>query len=125
MFRKAVLPVILAAAWIGVSEFARNELLFKSYWTRHYAGLGLVFPSGPIHGALWGVWSLLFAAAVFVIAKKFTLLQTAALAWFVGFALMWVVLGNLGVLPYGLLLFAVPLSLLEAFLAAVIVKKSS
>jgi hypothetical protein len=125
MSRKAVLPVILAAAWIGVSEFARNELLFKSYWTEHYANIGLVFPDKPVNGALWGLWSLLFAVAVYVLAKKFSLLQTAALAWFVGFVLMWVVLGNLGVLPFGLLLFAVPLSLLEAFLAAFIVKKSS
>ena len=36
---------------------------------------------------------------------------------------MWIVIGNLGVLPYGLLAFAVPLSLLEAFVAALIVKK--
>ena len=36
---------------------------------------------------------------------------------------MWVVIGNLGVLPYGLLLYALPLSLLEAFLAALIIKK--
>lgn len=123
MIKNILRPVILAAAWIGVSEFARNELLFKSYWTEHYAGLGLVFPSQPINGAMWGVWSILFAAAVFVIAKKFPLLQTAALAWFVGFVLMWVAIGNLGVLPYESLFFAVPLSLLEAFVAAVIVKK--
>ena len=57
------------------------------------------------------------------IAKKFTLVQTALLAWFVGFVFMWIVIGNLGVLPYGLLAFAIPLSLLEAFVAALIVKK--
>jgi hypothetical protein len=47
------------------------------------------------------------------------------LAWLVGFALMWVVIGNLGVLPKGILYFAVPLSLLEAFLAVIIIKKFS
>jgi ABC-type Co2+ transport system permease subunit len=61
--------------------------------------------------------------AIYLIAKKFTLVQTALLAWFVGFVLMWVVTANLGVLPYGVLPLAIPLSLLEAFVAALIVKR--
>jgi hypothetical protein len=36
---------------------------------------------------------------------------------------MWVTIGNLGVLPFGLLYFAVPLSLLEAFIASFIIHK--
>jgi hypothetical protein len=38
---------------------------------------------------------------------------------------MWVVIGNLGVLPNGILLFAIPLSLLESFVASYIIKKLS
>lgn len=121
--RKTVLPVLSAAVWISVSEFVRNEFIVKSLWTKHYESLGLVFPSGPANGAVWGLWSLLFAAAIFVIAKKFTLAHTALLSWFVGFVLMWVVIGNMGVLPDGLLYAAAPLSLLEAFVASWIVKK--
>lgn len=121
--KRTVLPIVLATIWIALSEFARNQLLFKSHWVEHYAKLGLVFPAKPVNGAVWGLWSFLFAVAVFILAKKFTFIQTAALAWFIGFVLMWVVLGNLGVLPFGLLAFAVPLSMLEAFLAAFIVKK--
>jgi len=121
--RKTVLPVFLATIWISISEFARNQILFKSFWTEHYSRLGLVFPADPVNGAMWGVWSLLFAIAIFIISKKFNLWQTTFLSWFVGFVLMWVVIGNMGVLPFGLLVFAVPLSLLEAFLAVWIVKK--
>ena len=123
MMKKTALPILLATIWIGLSEFLRNQLLFKSYWTDHYAKLGLVFPEKAANGAVWGLWSLLFAAAIYVIAKKFTLVQTALLAWFAGFVLMWVVIANLGVLPYRTLPLAVPLSLLEAFVAALIVKK--
>jgi hypothetical protein len=123
--RKTVLPVFLATVWISVSEFMRNQVLFQSYWVSHYQKLGLAFPSAPINGALWGFWSLCFAVAVFIIAKKFTLLQTFLLSWFVGFVLMWITIGNLGVLPLTLLWFAVPLSLLEAFIAAWIVKKTA
>ncbi len=123
MFKKTVLPIFLATVWIGVSEFVRNEFLLKSDWTNHYAKLGLVFPSEPINGAVWGVWSLFFAIAISIISKRFTLIQTALLSWFVGFVFMWVVIGNLGVLPYGLLVFAIPLSLLESFIATTIIKK--
>ena len=121
--KKTILPILLATIWISVSEFVRNELLVKSYWTEHYKNLGLVFPSEPINGALWGLWSLFFAIVIFIISKKFSLIQTTLLSWFVGFVLMWVVIGNLGVLPMGLLYVAIPLSLLEAFLGAFIIVK--
>jgi len=35
---------------------------------------------------------------------------------------MWIIIGNMGVLPEGLLYFAVPLSLLETFFAVYIIK---
>jgi hypothetical protein len=121
--KKTVVPILLATVWIGVSEFARGSFLLRPFWVDHYAKLGLVFPEKPVNGAVWGLWSLLFAVAIYLIAKKFTLVQTALLAWFVGFVLMWVVTANLGVLPYGVLPLAIPLSLLEAFVAALIVKR--
>jgi len=123
ILKSTILPILLATIWISISEFARNEFLVKSYWTDHYKKLGLIFPSEPVNGAIWGVWSLLFAIAIFIISKKFTLWQTTLLSWFVGFVMMWVVIGNLGVLPYGLLLYAIPLSFLEAFVAVLIIKK--
>lgn len=125
LFRNTILPILLAGIWISVSEFVRNEFLIKSYWTRHYEGLGLTFPSEPVNGAVWGIWSLLFAVAIFILSKRFNLLETAFLAWFMGFVLMWLVIGNLNVLPYGILPFAIPLSLLEAFVAAWIVDRLS
>jgi hypothetical protein len=123
LIRNIIFPVLLATVWISMSEFVRNEFLVKSFWTDHYKTLGLSFPSAPVNGALWGLWSLLFAVAVFIIAKRFTLIQTTFLSWFVAFVMMWVVIGNLGVLPYGLLLFGIPLSILESFIAALIIKK--
>jgi len=119
------LPIVLATLWISISEFGRNEFLLKTYWTAHFENLGIVFPSEPINGAVWGIWSLCLAIAIFIIGKKFSLVQTTLLSWFVGFVLMWISSGNMGVLPFGLLVYAVPLSLLEAFLASYIVKKLS
>ncbi len=123
IFKLTILPVFLAFLWITVSEFVRNELLFKSYWVEHYEKLGIVFPSAPANGAVWGLWSLLLAVLIYILAKKFSYVQTCLLVWFAGFVLMWVVIGNLNVLPYGLLAFAIPLSLLEVFVAGWIVRK--
>lgn len=123
--KKAIVPVLLAAVWISISEFVRNEFVLKSYWIEHYQKLGLTFPSEPANGAVWGVWSLCFAIAIYLIAKKFSLIETTFLAWWVGFVLMWLVIGNLNVLPYGILPVAVPLSVLEAFLASYIVHRFS
>lgn len=121
--KKTILPIVLATVWISISEFVRNEFLFKSYWVNHYEKLGLVFPSEPINGAMWGVWSLFLAITIYILAKKFKMIQTALLSWFVAFVLMWIVIGNLNVLPSGLLYFVIPLSLLETVVAAWIIKR--
>jgi hypothetical protein len=122
LIKNTIFPIFLATIWISISEFVRNEYLLKSYWTKHYENMGLVFPSEPINGAVWGIWSLLFAVAIFIISKKFTMIQTTFLSWFVAFVMMWVSIGNLGVLPYGLLLFAIPLSMFESYIATLIIK---
>lgn len=122
---KVMISVSLATLWIATSEFVRNQLVFKSFWTDQYDKLGLIFPEKSINGAMWGLWSLLFAVAIYVFAQKFSLWETTLLAWLTGFVMMWVVIGNLGVLPSKLLFFAIPLSFLEAFVASWIVKKLS
>ena len=121
--KKTIIPVLLATIWISISEFVRNEFLVKSLWVNHYQSLGLTFPSAPLNGAVWGLWSLLFAISIFIISKKFSLIETTLLSWLYGFVMMWVVIGNLNVLPEGLLIYAIPLSLLEAFVASWIVKR--
>ena len=125
MIKKTLLPILLATIWISISEFVRNTFLLHNYWTEHYHNLGLTFPEQPINGAVWGIWSFCFATAIFIFSKKYTLFQTTFLSWFVGFVFMWLVVGNLGVLPFGILLIAIPLSLLEAFLATFIIFKLS
>lgn len=112
--RYAILPVILATVWIAGIEFLRNQLLFLHIWENHYAQLGLDFPGAMINGAIWGLWSLVFAAAIYVLTKRYEWYAAAAIAWVFGFVMMWIVVGNLNVLPYRLLPFAVPMSMLEA-----------
>ncbi len=116
--KSSILAVILAGFWVSASEFLRNEILLKSHWLRHYQSLGVDYPSAPLNGMIWVLWSFLFALAVYWLSRKFTLLETTLFSWFVGFVWMWLVIGNLGVLPFSILPLAIPLSLLETFLAA-------
>jgi hypothetical protein len=124
-FKNIVLPVLLATIWISLSEFARNQFWLSSYWTEHYKNMGLVFPAEMINGAIWGIWALVFSILIFFISKKYSLLHTTLITWVAGFVLMWLVIGNMNVLPFRILYFAVPLSMLEVFVAAWIITKLS
>jgi len=117
--------IVLATVWISISEFLRNEFLLKHLWVEQYQEMRLVFASEPMNGANWGLWSSCFAVGIFIISRKFSLFQTFLLSWFVGFVFMWLVVGNLGVLPFGILPVAIPLSLLETVLAVYLVNKFS
>ena len=123
--KNTLLPIFLSTLWISISEFVRNEFLLKSVWVNHYKNMGLIFPSDLVNGAMWGVWSLLFAIMIYIVSAKFSLWHTTLIAWFMGFVMMWLVLWNLDVLPLPLLVYAVPLSLLEAFLAGWIIRQTT
>lgn len=117
---RTIVAVIIAGLWVGFSEFFRNQVLLPATWAAHYKSLGLEFPSAPVNGLIWVVWSFIFAGIVYAVSRRFSVLQTTVLVWIVAFPLMWLVLWNLLVLPMSTLIFAVPLSLLECFLAAYI-----
>ena len=120
---RQVTAIALATIWISFSEFLRNQLLFKAFWTDHYTSLGLVFPQKATNGAIWGLWSLGLASLIYILAPKFTFKQTVVVTWFSGIVLMWIAIGNLGVLPVKLLVPAIPLSIIEVLVATVIVTK--
>ncbi len=123
--KNTFLAILLSTLWISISEFVRNTFLLHHHWVQHYQNLGILFPEQPINGAIWGIWSLCFAVSIYIFSRKFSLVQTALFAWFIGFVLMWLVIGNLGVLPFKILPIAIPLSLLEVFVASLIIFKLS
>ena len=117
------IAIFATGIWVNASEFFRNEILLKSHWVSHYQTLGLTFPSSPLNGLVWVTWGFLFASAIYLISRKFDLIQTTLIGWFIGFVLMWLVLWNLLVLPTAILVYAIPLSLLEVFVGAYISRK--
>jgi len=96
-----------------------QNLLFPIYYTK----MGLVFPSRPINAVVWMAWGFSFAVLIFILSKRYSLLHTTLFSWFASFFMMWLVAWNLAVLPPGILWIACPLSLLEAFIGTLIIKK--
>ncbi len=121
--KKPILAILLAGIWITVSEFLRNELLFKDYWINHYNALGLRFETLPINGLFWTLWSFILAYVVYKLLQKFSIGQTIWLTWLGAFVLMWIAAYNLQVFSWEFLIFDIPLSLLELYLATLIIKK--
>lgn len=122
MKKQNLIALLLAFVWVSLSEFLRNEWLFKELWTAHFTEKGLIFPDAPINGALWGLWSLLYVLFLSWISDKVGFLEAAVVAWITGFVFMWLVIGNLGILPFALLPYAIPLSMLETGLGLWIVR---
>lgn len=121
--KRPIVALLLSGIWISASEFLRNELLFKHYWLDKYSSLGLEFPSSMLNNALWSVWSFLLAGLILYLSSRVKLLENIIVSWIFAFVLMWIVAGNLNVLPIVLLVFAVPLSILEVAVAAMISRK--
>lgn len=120
---KNIAAIFLGMIWVSVNEFVRNQIVFIDKWEKHYSDLGITFPAQPVNGAIWGVWSLLFALGLWILLRKFSVRDTILTGWFFGFVLMWITIGNLSVLPYSILIFAVPWSLFEVAGATMIINK--
>lgn len=113
--RSTILPVFIAWIWISLCEFGRNQLWLISIWTKHYENMGLQFPTEPVNGAVWGLWALVFAILIAIISKRFSIWESTAITWSFSFVLMWLVIGNMKVLPVEILIYAIPLSLIETW----------
>lgn len=117
-----VVAVLAATLWISFFEFARNQFLLIDFWLEHFQSIPMTFPTEPINGLMWGVWSLLLALFIHRLLTKFSLFETSVIAWVAGFLMMWIVTANLHVLPYSILPFAIPLSAVEVSIAAWIIR---
>lgn len=122
---RSTIVIFLAGIWINASEFFRNQVLLNDNWIEHFQSLGMTFSSGPLNAAVWAIWGFLFAATIYFLSRRFTLIETTLLSWVMAFLMMWLVTWNLNVLPLSILVYAFPLSLLECFIGAYICDRMS
>jgi hypothetical protein len=117
---KSAWQILLVSVWINISETIRWMLYSKPKFDALYQSKGLELPSGPINMILWMIWGVIIASFIFVLARRLSLLNATMLSWLVVFGMTWIMLWNYAILPLGILWVAVPLSLLEIFIAALI-----
>jgi hypothetical protein len=115
--KRYALAVLASGTWVNLCEFLRNEVVLKGQWEGLYEELGLEFPDAPINAALWVVWGFVFSACLVTLRQKLSSTETCLVGRVMGFVLMWIVIGNLQVLPLGILPIAVPWSMVEVGLA--------
>lgn len=123
--KKSILTVLVAGIWVNISETIRWELIIKSYWIEHYKDLNLEFPIEFTNNLIWMTWGFLVALIIFILSRKFSLVQTVLISWLAVFLMLWIVLGNINILPMDILKYVIPLSLLEVFVASWICQKLS
>jgi hypothetical protein len=70
-----------------------------------------------------GCLGFLLAYVLYELLQKFSLKKSIIFTWIPSFLMMWIVIFNLQTLPLDILIFAVPLSLLEIFIAGIIINK--
>lgn len=118
IIKKIVVPILITGIWINISETFRWLLLIESFWLEKYQHLNLTFPNETINMITWMIWGFLYAIVIFVLSRRYNLLQTTLLSWIVAFVMMWIVIWNVGILPTKMLWINIPLSLFETFIGA-------
>jgi ABC-type Fe3+-siderophore transport system permease subunit len=124
-FKKSILAILLTGIWLNISGTIRWIYLIEPHWIEKYNKLKIVFPAELINNITWMIWGFMFAVLIFILSRKFNLIQTALLSWTAAYVMMWVIVWNVGVLPTGMLWINIPLSFLDAFAGALICKKLS
>ena len=120
VLKQIILPILVTGIWINISETVRWIFLIEPFWIEKYQGLGIPFPNETVNTMVWMVWGFFFATTIFLLSKKYSLVQTAVFSWVAAFVMMWMVVWNGVVLPTRILWINIPLSLLEAFVGAYI-----
>ncbi len=123
IIKQIILPIFITGIWINISETIRWLPLIEPYWLKKYEQLGIVFPKEDINLVVWIIWGFVYATIIFILSRKFTLLQTTFYSWLAVFVMTWIVLWNIGILPTEMLIYNVPLSFLETLIAAFICQK--
>ncbi len=122
-FKRTVLPILLTGIWINLAATIKWMVLIQPYWIEKYSQMGLVFPESMMNNLVWMIWGFMFASVIYVLIRKFNLVQTTLLTWFMAYIMLWVIVWNVGVLPTAMLWINVPLSFLETLAGAWICRR--
>lgn len=122
-FKKTIWQILLVSLWVNIFETLRWMLFAKPSIDMHFKAANLVLPNEPINNLLWLIWGIIIAVMIFIISKKFKVLQTTFIVWITVYVLHWIALWNMAVLPINILWLAVPLTFINVLVGALICAK--
>jgi hypothetical protein len=121
-YQKAIWQIFLVSIWINIFETLRWMLFAKPEIDMHFKAANLVLPNEPINNLLWLIWGIIIAVMIFIVSKKFKVLQTTFIVWITVYVMHWIALWNMAVLPINILWLAVPLTFINVLVGALISK---
>ena len=119
-FKKAIWQILIVSLWVNIYETLRWILFAKPDIDMHFKAANLVLPNEPINNFLWLIWGIIIAAIIFIISKKFKVLQTTFIVWIIVYVTHWIALWNMAVLPLNVLWLAVPLTFINVLVGSLI-----
>jgi len=121
--KKAIWQILLVSLWINIFETLRWILFAKPDIDMYFKTANLVLPNETINNILWIVWGIIIAVMIFIISKRFKVLQTTFIVWLTVYVMHWIALWNMAVLPINILWLAVPLTFINVLVGALICAK--
>ena len=118
--RKASWQILLVSLWINIFETLRWMLFAKPDIDMHFKVANIVLPNQPINNILWLIWGIIIAVMIYIISKKFKVLQTTFIVWITVYVMHWIALWNFAVLPINILWLAIPLTFINVLVGAFI-----
>lgn len=119
-FKKTIWQILLVSLWINIFETLRWVLFAKPLIDDHFKAANLVLPNEPINNLFWLIWGIIIAVMIYIISKKFSVLQTTFIVWIIVYVTHWIALWNFSVFPMNVLWLAVPLTFINIFVGAFI-----
>jgi hypothetical protein len=119
-FKKTIWQILLVSLWINIFETLRWILFAKPDLDMHFKAANLVLPNEFINIILWLIWGIIIAVMIFIISKKYKVLQTTFIVWITVYVMHWIALWNFAVLPINILWLAVPLTFINVLVGALI-----
>ena len=121
-YLKTIWQIFLVSIWINIFETLRWMLFAKPEIDMHFKAANIVLPNEPINNFLWLIWGIIIAVMIFIVSKKFKVLQTTFIVWITVYVMNWIALWNMAVLPINILWLAVSLTFINVLVGALISK---
>ena len=121
-YKKAIWQVIILSIWINVAETIRWIVFAKPYFISQYQKMNIEPPSGPLYLIIWFAWGVLLALLIYIISRKFSLIETTIIIWLSVYSGIWIMLFNLSLVTFPILFTIAAFCFIEIFVGSLISK---